>query len=528
VPIQPLFFALALAVAPNPAARWWSHILFLADDKLEGRNTGSEGHRKAALYVAAEFEKLGLKPAGTQAYIQPVRLSTSRVLESESSLALVRNGAAEPLVLGDDANFGRGQKAVESLEAPLVFAGYALKIPEAGHDDFAGLNVKGKVVVYLSGAPDSLPGPVRAHFSSAGERARMLREAGAVGAIAVQNPKSTDVPWARSTLSRHQVSMSLAAPAAGPGENDGLLSVTANAARAEKWFEGSGRTFAEIAALDRGGKPLPKFPLPASVRARVRVETGAAESQNVAALLPGSDRTLKNEYVVMTAHLDHLGLASPGAAINGDSIYNGAMDNASGIASLIEIAAALRESKTKLRRSILFLAVTGEEKGMLGSRYYAGHPTVPKDKIVANLNCDMFLPLFPLKILTVMGLDESTLGDSVRAAAAALGVAVEADPEPERNRFIRSDQYSFIRGGVPALAFKIGYAKDSPESGIAKKWIAERYHAPSDDVHQPVDFGAAAGFNRLMRNLLASIANADERPQWRPASFFRRFAEATR
>ncbi len=431
----------------------------------------------------------------------------------------MRAGAVEPLTLGD-ANFGRGQKHVESLEAPLVFAGYALKIPEAKHDDFAGLDVKGKVVVYLSGAPESIPGPVRAHFSSGSERSRMLREVGAVGAIGIQNPRSTDVPWARSTLSRLQMSMGLAG--GSTDETGGLLSVSVNAERAEKWFEGSGHTFAEITALDRAGKTLPRFALPVPVRAKVRVETGDAESQNVVALLPGRDKKLSHEYIVMTAHLDHLG---SGAPIKGDGIYNGAMDNASGIATLIEVAAGLRESKAKLRRSVLFLAVTGEEKGLLGSRFYANNPTVPKGSIVANLNSDMFMPLFPLKILTTMGLDESSLGDSIRKVAASMGITVEADPEPERNRFIRSDQYSFIRGGVPALAFKVGYVKDSPESAIAKKWIAERYHAPSDDVNQPVDFSAAADFNRVMQKLLVEIANADDRPRWKPDSFFRRFAK---
>jgi Zn-dependent M28 family amino/carboxypeptidase len=243
------------------------------------------------------------------------------------------------------------------------------------------------------------------------------------------------------------------------------------------------------------------------------------ESQNVVAILPGSDRNLKREYVALSGHFDHLGVGEP---VSGDPVYNGAMDNASGIASILEIAAALRGSK--LRRSVLFVAMTGEEKGLLGSQYFAGHPTVRAEDIVADLNLDMFLPLFPLRIVTAIGAQESDLGDRLRAVAAPLGIAVQNDPEPQRNLFIRSDQYSFIRRGIPALAFKVGYTAGSPEETTAKKWLAERYHAPSDDLNQPVDRKAAAEFNDLLRKLTESIANEPARPKWKPDSFFRRFA----
>lgn len=231
------------------------------------------------------------------------------------------------------------------------------------------------------------------------------------------------------------------------------------------------------------------------------------------------DPKLKSEYVLLSAHLDHVGRGAP---VNGDSIYNGAMDNAAGIATLLEIAAALRESRPKLRRSVLFAAVTGEEKGLLGSQYFAGH--APNGAIVANLNVDMFLPLFPMRILTAIGGQESDLGDRLRAVAAPLGVAIQNDNEPQRNLFIRSDQYNFIKHGVPSLAFKVGYTKGSAEEATAKKWLAERYHAPSDDVHQPVDLKAAADFNRLILLLTESIANETGRPKWKQESFFRRFA----
>jgi Zn-dependent M28 family amino/carboxypeptidase len=302
--------------------------------------------------------------------------------------------------------------------------------------------------------------------------------------------------------------------------NDGQqLAVTFNPARAEKLFAGSGHTFAEILALADAGKPLPRFALPASVRAQVRFETKKLVSQNVVGLLPGADATLKNEYVALSAHLDHVGVGEP---INGDSIYNGAMDNASGVATLIETALAL--AKTPPRRSVLFVAVTAEENGLLGSKYFAARPTVPADALVANINVDMFLPLFPLRGLIAQGLEESDLADDLQAVGRELQLQILSDPEPERNAFTRSDQYSFIQRGIPSVSLKVGFTRGSPEHEILKRWRAERYHAPSDDLKQPIDFQAAADFNRAYLRIVQTVANRNQRPRWNPESFFRRFA----
>ncbi len=518
--------ALALPASTRAAAgpdgvRWWSHVSALADDRLEGRDTGSEGHRKAAAYVAAEFARAGLGPAGTVGYLQPVRLRSREIDEAHCSIVLARPSGDEALTLGEDAVISLRVDPDPSIEAGMVFVGHGLAIPEAGLDDFLGLDVRGKVVVFLNGAPPTIPGPLAAHMQSAGERSATLRRLGAVGIVAIPNPRNMDIPWERSSLSRFMPSMSLADPAMD--ESRGLkIALTVNPARADRLLAGSGHAIREILDAADAGKPLPRFALPARLKATVAVRRADVESQNVAAVLPGADPTLKDEYVVFSAHLDHIGVGKP---VDGDPIYNGAMDNASGVAAMLDVAAMLRESGAKPRRSILFVAVTGEEKGLLGSKFFANSPTVDARKIVADINTDMFLPLYPMKKLTVYGLDESDLGDDAVFAAKSMGVAAEADPEPKRNLFIRSDQYSFIRRGIPSLALKVGFDKGSPEEAIAKRWLAERYHAPSDDLAQPVDKQAAGEFEVLVARLLTRVADRDTRPRWKQASFFRRFAE---
>ena len=489
---------------------------------MAGRNTGSPGHKRAAEFVASEFRKAGLEPAGAGGYIQPVKFKTRRIVEQRSSLALVRNGQTEPLTLGDDANFSMRIDPAPSVDAPLVFAGYGLRIPELNIDDLTGLDLEGAVVVHISATPRSIPGPLQAHFGSAAERWKTYKAAGAIGTITISNPKTMDIPWARSTLARLQPSMSLADTALDDAAGQ-QLSVTMNPARADTLFAGSGHTFADLLAQVDTDKPLPHFALPSRVKATVSVERSDVESQNVAGILRGSDAKLGDEYVVVSAHLDHLGVGEP---INGDRIYNGAMDNASGVAAILDVAARLHEQNLRASRSLLFIAVTGEEKGELGSRYFAAHPTVPRASIVADVNTDMFLPLFPLKTLMVLGLDESDLGADIRAVAKSLGLAVQADPEPQRNRFVRSDQYSFIKAGIPALAMKVGYEASSPEAEIARKWTAERYHAPSDDLSQPIDHSAAAKYVVVVRDLAIHVANRSDRPKWNDSSFFKRFAKA--
>jgi Zn-dependent M28 family amino/carboxypeptidase len=528
LPIAALAFTIAARSGGAPqnaqahfdGKTWWGYIKVLADDNMEGRETGSDGLRRAEAYIVEQLKMNGLEPAGSDGFYQPVKFESREIIEKDSSAALVRDGKSEPLTSGEDVYFGTRADLAPEVEAPLVFIGYGLKIPEQNYDDLAGMDLKGKVVVIFAGSTAETPSALSAHYQSAGERWKSLRAAGVIGVISIPNPASMDIPWSRMTANRTHPSMALADPQFN--ETEGLkLSLTVNPASAEKFFAGSGHTFAEIAALGKDRKPLPRFPLAVSIQAKAKIEKTAVESANVIAKLPGSDPALKDEYVVLSAHVDHLGIGAP---INGDKIYNGAMDNASGDAVLLDVVASLKKSPEKLKRSLLFVFVTGEEKGLLGSRYFSMHPTVPAKSMVADINIDMFLPIFPLKVLTVYGLQESTLGELVTQVAEARGIRVQADPEPLRNSFIRSDQYSFIRAGVPSLAMKVGFVLGSPEQQIAKDWLTNRYHAPSDDLNQPVDLSAAAGYEEIMRGLMIAVANDPQRPQWKQDSFFRRYA----
>jgi Zn-dependent M28 family amino/carboxypeptidase len=548
VKIRTVLLAVALVgfqATASDGKRWWSHIEFLADDSLEGRNVGSPGFEKAASYVEARFKEIGLKPGGVNGYRQPVPFESRTLILERSKLTLLRAGAEEPLVLRDDATLSARGDLDGSIEAPMVFLGYGLSIPEAKWDDLAGLDLKGKIAVYVTVmAPVDVPDNVRSHVNSAGARWAVLKKAGAIGIATMPAPRppstataeaagtSTPAPAGQAPVGAQGQGRGGPPPAPQPvvvladrevGDQAGQrVSLAITRAGAAKLLSGSGHTLDELEQLIAGKQPLPRFTLPGTLRVQAALEREPIASTNVIGIYEGSDPQLKNEFVVMSAHLDHVGVGRP---VNGDSIYNGAMDDASGVASVIEIARLLKESGAKPKRSILFMTQTGEEKGLLGSRYFTARSTVPFDKIVADINLDMFLPLYPLKVIEVQGLTESSLGETVKAAAAEVGVEVQTDREPEQNRFIRSDQYSFIRSGIPALAFTCGYEFGSPEERIRRDWVRDVYHKPNDDLKQPVDVDAAATFDRVILGLLQRVANDPARPHWNDTSFFKRFAK---
>jgi Zn-dependent M28 family amino/carboxypeptidase len=516
----PLTASAATPAKPPPTretSAWWGHIKVLASDDYEGRLTGSRGYLKAARYVAGKFKAAGLKPGGDKgSYFQTVGYLEERVDAAHSSVALVEGGKTTPLAVGPDLTLGSRDEQPASVTAPMVFLGYGIHLPEQGYDDFAGQDLKGKIVVVLGGGPDSLSAALKSHASST-EFPKAVEAAGAVGVIRLQNPKAMDIPWARIISLSSQPGMRLREPALQTYHRP-MFAASVNPEKAQALFEGSGHSFAELLALADAHKPLPRFALKPSVKAQVATSTRLISAPNVVGVLPGRDPTLGAQYVVVSAHLDHLGVGEP---IGGDKVYHGAMDNAAGVAAMIETAKALKGRR--LKRSIVFVAVAGEEKGLLGSKAFAEHPTVRKPAIVADINMDEFLPLFPLKHLLVLGEGESTLGDMAREAAQARGYDTLADPAPDRNIFVRSDQYSFIKTGVPSVALKVEGLPGSPEEKMDKDWNTYRYHAPQDDLSQPVDLKSADDFDAFLLDFLTRVANARARPVWHADSFFKRF-----
>ncbi len=522
---------------------WWAHVQYLASDAMKGRQTGSPEYLKAAAYVVDQFKSYGLQPAGVNGgWYQPVHFVEQRVIAERSSLGLVVDGKPEPLALGQDAILSSHSPQPAKVDAPLVFIGYGLHLPAGpgnagGYDDFNSsavpfASLRGKIIVVINGGPADLPGALKS-FARTSPMEKEMADAGVAGILYLPTPKSMDFGWQRIASSASQPGMWLAPE---PGDaavarrhpaladyHRPLLSAEFNPADAEKLFAGSGHTFAEMLALADAQKPLPRFDLHKRLTATVVTERSAVVSPNIVAKLEGSDPRLKNEYVLSSAHLDHLGVGAP---IHGKTIYNGAMDDASGVATVLETAQALgADARRGIRpkRSVLFVIFTGEEKGLLGSRYFAGHPTVPERAIRADLNLDMFMPLFALKKLHVQGLEQSTLEDVAKRVGAAHDIVIAGDPEPDRNSFIRTDQYSFVQAGVPALAMKFGWTYGSPEYHTWRNWLAERYHSTADDPNQPVDLVAAAQFNSFYADLVRAVANDPAEPHYLESSFFRRF-----
>jgi hypothetical protein len=502
----------------RPAAQWWADITAIADDGNEGRQTGSNGYLRAASYVISRFKSEGLKPAGVGGYLQPVKFEQQTVDQVASRVEL-KSASFEstPLHVGEDILItASGAPRPAHVVAPLVFIGYGLHLPEEGYDDLAGVDLKGKIALVLSGGPANISGPIKSNARFG--RAKLLGRLGAVGMITLTTPKQIEIPWARQRLLAGQPGMYLTEPALRDTP-DGFFSASIDPAKSETLLKGSGRTFADLCALADASKPLPHFDLPSQLEATVITRREPLSSPNIVARLEGRDRKLAAQYIVVSAHLDHLGIGEP---INGDRIYNGAMDDASGVATVLDIAHRLGAASERPRRSVLFVIFTAEEKGLLGSHYFASRPTVAADSIVADLNFDMALPLWPLKSVFAPGADESTLGADAAAVAAARGLVMAPDALPDRNVFIRTDQFSFVREGIPALAFKFGFAKDTPEFQIEHDWRANRYHAPSDDLEQPgVLKEEAAKLDAYVAALALRIANADSRPTWLPNSIFR-------
>jgi len=516
----------------DSARRIEADLRFLADDLLEGRAAGTRGFDIAALYVAAEFTKLGLQPAGDDgSFFQNVPLIEAQRIPGAAELKLTGTGAfegrSEAFEFQQDFLPGVNFNAIQhELEAPLVFIGQGVAAPEFEHDDFRGIDLRGKVAVVLSGAPERFSNDERAYYSSGIVKNATLVERGAIGVIYLGDPvREAKNPWARGARNWLVPSMRLRGEDGAAVDSFPELTATASlsTANAERLFRGAQMEAEEVfARLERG--ELVSFELPWRVRMVGQTRRQDVDSRNVVARLPGTDPQLANEHVVLTAHLDHVGIGAP---VEGDKIYNGAFDNALGSAILIDVARqALNAPRPK--RSQLFVAVTAEEKGLLGAEYFARWPTVDKAGLVANVNMDMPVMLTDLRDVLPIGVDNSTLAPIVREAAADLGLELSADPRPEEVVFVRSDQYAFIRQGIPAVYMDGGIvARDPAVDGLAQldDFLRQRYHQPNDDADQPIHYPSAARLAQLNQQIALRVANAETRPRWNEGNFFgKRFA----
>jgi len=501
-----------------------SHVEFLAGDLLEGRATASRGYDIAAAYVAAQFRQAGLQPGGDdKSYFQKVPLLEATPVLPGSSAELVREDETHTFEYGTDylpsADFS---SASSTLSAPMVFAGFGIDAPELEYNDFEGIDLKGRIAVIFSGAPAKFSHHQRAYYSWIDRKFSTLIERGAVGVITIASTADTKLmPWERRVAMSWTPEMRWLDEAGVPQNSYPALKLRFrfNHDAAAQLFEAAQTNFAAALAASDEGTPQ-GFALPGMLTLSATTGLRKTESTNVVGILPGSDPQLKNEFVVVTAHLDHLGR---GAAVNGDSVYNGAHDNAVGIGMMLEIARSLHASGTRPRRSLMFVAVTAEEKGLLGSDFFAHHALAHEQKLVANINMDMPLTFTPVFDLVALGTQHSTLGTAAKQAVAAQGYRLSADAVPEQVKFIRSDQFSFIRRGIPAIVLSGGYQPRDPSVDLAElreQFLSSHYHQPSDDVTLPLDYPTAADLARINARIALAVANASSPPRWANGDFF--------
>ena len=485
---------------PTPeAAAWWKLTTDFANDSMEGRDTGSEAYERAAKLVAEHFKADGLKPAGDNGtYFQRVPMHQVEVDTAHSSVEIVDSlGAYSPLALLYETTLVPRTDLPTFTEGQLVFLGYG--------EPPAGMDLHGKVVLYFNNLPASLTGEEREGFAA--KRTRLLAQSGAASILSIDNPAAIEPSHWPAAYAR-SVSIQGAARAAAA---NAPLTMRVSAESAPKLFAGTTADANKIIADAEKGLPLPAMALDRKLRISLKLTEKDISSPNIMAILPGSDPRLATEFVAVTAHLDGYGYGTP---VIGDNLYNGALDDVAYVAMLIEMADKLHGNPPA--RSLLFGIFTGEEKGLLGSVYYTQHLTVPKESIVADLNLDQLRPIFPLKILTMEGIADSSIGDTAKTVAAKFGIELRPDRETERRLYSRADNFSFVRIGVPIAGFIFGYNPGTDEERIYRDWYARRYHKPQDDLATPIIWDAAVKFNDFYRALTLAIANNPMRPTWNP------------
>lgn len=516
-----LGLALASPAPAQPAAAapdftpeaFRSHVTFLADDKLEGRDTGSRGYDLAALYVASRFEALGLKPAGRDGWYQQIPFLESRLSGEPGSLTI----GGRRFVHGREVVLTPTPEAGVAVEAPAVFVGYGLKAPEIGIDDYRGLDVRGKIVVVLNGFPNGMKSDVGAHLNS--EKRRVASRHGAVGLVSIRTlSEAKRRPWSRMQENANEPNLGWIGEDGRPyTPAPGLrFRATLDTPAAEALFAGAKRPLARVLdeAERKGGRPR-GFVLKPRLAVSQQSGTRRFASPNVLAILPGSDPKLAGEFVLLMAHLDHEGIKPTG---EGDRIYNGAMDNAVGIATMLEVARAMAFSPDRPKRSILFAAVTAEEDGLLGAQYMARHPIPGGGKVVGVVNLDMPVLLYDFTDVIAFGAEHSTMGEAVARAGRDMGVALAEDPLPHEGLFTRSDHYRFVQEGVPSVFLMTGFANGGREKFT--HFLSTHYHKVSDQLDLPIDWKTGAKFARINYEIAREIADAPEAPRWYADSFF--------
>lgn len=496
-----------------------AHIGFLASDDLEGREAGTRGFDIAAQYVASQFRLAGLAPGGDdETYMQTVMLRRYASDVENSGITLLRDGDEETLDARVDFLPGANANQRESfIEAPVVFAGYG--VIAAGRDDYENIDATGKIVAVIGAAPPGVESSLAAHLASVATKEKTAAEQGAAGFIMLMAPESQR-RFSFETMARFAgrgqvtwIGPDGVAHDSAPGlQGGGVISEEG----AAKLFAGAGQSYADImAASEAGGADVTSFELPVTMRMSLKTELSDLASCNVIGVVEGSDPALKDEYVILTAHLDHIGISE--RVEGGDNINNGALDNASGIAAMLEVAQAAAKQDPP-RRSLLFIALTAEEKGLVGSEYYASNPTVPVQDIVADINLDMPVLLYDFTDVIAFGAEHSTLGPVIETALAKIDLTLSPDPLPEQNLFTRSDHYRFVQKGIPSVFLVTGFAGEGEKK--FQDFLATNYHRPGDDLSQDIHYEAGAKFARANYEIMKAVANADARPVWNAGNYF--------
>ncbi len=503
--------------------RFRAHVEFLADDLLEGRDTGSRGHEIAARYVAAQLASYGLEPGGDDGtWFQRVTFQKTTRGADRGSVKISGPGGERKFDHADNVLVGLHPREPNlDVSAPLVFVGYGLEDKLLGFDDYKGLDVRGAIVVVLRGFPKGMPSEEGANASAM--KGLNAQKHGAIGMLSVQTLESEKAfPWERILEYANDPDCAWVQP---DGQAfDEAASIRArgflNGPAAEAAFAGAPRTLADIRAEADKPSGMPRgFKLKTRAAVHGTATWERVSSPNVIGILKGSDPELSKQYTVLSAHLDGLGMRVAGADdANADRILNGALDNAAGVATMLEVARAAALDPDKARRSMIFIATTGEEYGLLGADYYARHPSVPIGQIVGNVDLDMPLLLYPFTDVVAFGAGHSTIGPMVEKALAPMNIKLSPDPWPAQGIFTRSDHYQFVKQGVPAVFLATGTA-----NGGEKHWgefLSGAYHSPRDDIAQQIDWQAGARFVEANYRITRAMSDADQRPLWFKGNYF--------